>query len=88
MPAPKQSEKLLSEVDYFDFLLAYRNALDLTVESGFKTITFTHPYFYSHKLIVSIAIATIKKWLSSSVYSDQVSFVLNFFRYKLFSLAR
>lgn len=74
LPAPKTSDKPFSEIEYFDFAIAYRNALDMTVEGCFKTIAFTHPYFYSHKLVASIAIATIKKWISCISYSDQVKF--------------
>lgn len=72
LPAPKSSDKPFSEIEYFDFSIAYRNALDLTAEGGFKTIAFTHPYFYAHKVIATIAILTIKRWLNCSPYADQV----------------
>lgn len=76
LPAPKSSDKPFSEVEYFDFSIAYRNALDLTAEGGFKIIAFTHPYFYAHKMIASIAISTIKKWLSCMSYSNQVIIII------------
>lgn len=77
----------MDECDYYDFAMAYRNALDKTAESGFKSIIFPHPYFYSHKVTASIALATIQRWLNVSPYLEQVDFwftVWSDYEYKIY----
>jgi len=62
--------------DQFDFALGVRNALDLALEYGMRSILYRHPFLLFDRLVAKILLLTVKRWLDESPYSGAMERVV------------